>query len=43
MKYVRLTEPEEITIVEMRKFHPKPRVQERAQMVELVGSEVKLA
>lgn len=35
MKHVRLTEPEEITIVEMRKFHPKPRVRERAQMVEL--------
>jgi transposase len=35
MKYVRLTEPEEITVVEMRKFHPKPRIRERAQMVEL--------
>jgi transposase len=35
MKYVRLTEPEEITIVEMRKYHPKSRARERAQMVEL--------
>ncbi len=36
MRYVRrLTEAEEITIIEMRKFHPKPRVRERAQMVEL--------
>lgn len=36
MRYVRkLTELEEITIVEMRKFHPKSRVRERAQMIEL--------
>ena len=35
MKYVRLIEAEEFTIVEMRKFHPKARVRERAQMVEL--------
>ena len=35
MKYVKLTEPEEITIVEMRKYHPKPRARERAHMVEL--------
>lgn len=37
MKYVKLSEAEEITIFEMRKFHPKPRVRERAQMVELSG------
>lgn len=35
MKYVRLTEPEEITIAEMRKYHPKARARERAQMIEL--------
>lgn len=35
MKYVNLTEAEEFTITEMRKFHPKARVRERAQMVEL--------
>jgi transposase len=35
MRNVRLTEVEEITIVEMRKFHPKSRVRERAQMIEL--------
>lgn len=35
MKYVKLSEIEEFTITEMRKFHPKPRVRERAQMVEL--------
>jgi len=35
MKYVKLSEAEEITIFEMRKFHSKPRVRERAQMVEL--------
>ena len=35
MKYVRLTEPEEITIVEMRKYHSKPRARERAHMIEL--------
>jgi len=35
MKNVKLTEAEEITVIEMRKFHPKPRVRERAQMVEL--------
>jgi transposase len=35
MKYVGLTEIEEVTIVEMRKYHPKARVRERAQMIEL--------
>jgi transposase len=35
MKNVKLTEAEENTIIEMRKFHPKARVRERAQMVEL--------
>jgi transposase len=35
MKYVRLAEAEEITIVEMRKYHPKSRVRERALMIEL--------
>lgn len=35
MKYVKLTEQEEKTIIEMRKIHSKPRVRERAQMVEL--------
>ena len=35
MKYVRLIEAEDITIIEMRKFHPKSRVRERAQMIEL--------
>ena len=35
MKYVKLTEAEEFTITEIRKFHPKQRVRERAQMIEL--------
>lgn len=37
MRYVKLTPVEENTIVEMRKYHPKARVRERAQMVELSG------
>lgn len=39
MKYVRLNETEEFTIIEMQKFHPKSRVRERAQMVELSSKE----
>lgn len=39
MKYVKLTEAEEITINEMRKFHSKPRVRERAQIIELSNKE----
>jgi transposase len=35
MKYVRLSKAEEITIVEMRKYHPKSRARDRAQMIEL--------
>lgn len=35
MKYVKLTEVEDFTVTEMRKFHPKPKVRERAQMIEL--------
>ncbi len=35
MRYVKLNKTEEITIVEMRKNHPKPRVRERALMLEL--------
>jgi transposase len=35
MKYIKLRESEEITIVEMRKYHAKPRARERANMVEL--------
>ena len=35
MKYVKLTGAEEVSIIEMRKFHPKARVRERAQMIEL--------
>lgn len=35
MKYVKLSAPEEFTVVEMRKFHPKSKVRERALMIEL--------
>lgn len=35
MRYVNLSKAEEITIIEMKKNHPKPRVRERAQMLEL--------
>lgn len=35
MKYVRLSEAEKITIIEMRKYHPKLRARERVQMIEL--------
>lgn len=35
MKSVKLEEYEEITIKEMRKFHPKAKVRERAQAIEL--------
>jgi len=39
MKYVRLSKEEEFTIVEIRKFHPKARVRERAQIVELSNND----
>jgi len=35
MKYVKLSEIEVFTVIEMRKFHSKAKVRERAQMVEL--------
>jgi transposase len=35
MKVVKLEEYEEITIVEMRKYHPKAKVRERAHAIEL--------
>lgn len=35
MKYVNLSIAEEITIVEMRKYHSKSRVRERSHIVEL--------
>ena len=39
MKYVKLSSAEEITMIEMRKFHPKARVRERALMLELSNKE----
>jgi transposase len=35
MRYVKLNDVEEHTIVEMRKYHQKARVRERAMMIEL--------
>jgi len=36
---IKLAEYEEITIIEMRKYHPVPRVRERAQAIELLNTD----
>ena len=35
---IKLAEYEEITVIEMRKYHPIPRVRERAQAIELLNT-----